>query len=175
MSSLYFSDSKTTSNPKSRTLPHTPTALPCHSQAGTLPTAHGGLTPSGPHANCPGIRHLDFSAFSWSLKGLSGEEGESARPWALPLRNGQGANRPTGSGEPGHQQRGVSAPTRHPLDRPWHQHMSSWQENRARKEDWTPSQAGSFPQARGSLEEQVSLCSDPPSSRLSFPEVGSTL
>lgn len=49
----------------------------------------------GPRANCPSIRDLDRSASSWSLKGLSGEGGESARPWTLPLRNGQGVYRPT--------------------------------------------------------------------------------
>lgn len=163
MSSLHFSDSKTASNPKSRTLPQTPTEPPRHSQTGTLPMARGGIPPPGPHANCPSIRHPDLSASSWSRKGLSGEEGESARPWTLPLRNGRGVNRPPGSREPGHQKRGVSAPDSTPT-RPWHQDMFSRQENRARKGGWALSQEGSLPQALGSLEELVSLCSDPPQS-----------
>lgn len=102
---------------------------------------------------------LDLPIFVWLLKGLSGEEEESARPWTLPVRNGQGVNRPhLGLESQGIKKGECLLPASHPPG-PDTKIRPPGQETGAR--EGAGSLARGVPPT-GSLEEQASLCADPP-------------
>lgn len=112
---------------------------------------------------------LDLSVSVWSLKGLSGGDGESARPLTLLVRNGQGVNKHLGLESQGIQKGSVSSLPRHLLDSSIKTY-SPGKEDRAGEGGWIPSQEGPLPQAHGSgLPEGTGLTVLDPSVEPFFP------
>lgn len=111
VSSLHLSNNKTTSSPKSRTLPQTPTAPPHPSQAGTLPMASGGITPPWSTCQLPKYQGtLTSLSLSGHLKAFVERKGSQPGHGPCLLEIDKELTGPSGSGEQGHQKRGVSAP-----------------------------------------------------------------